>query len=203
MLALTLVVGCGNTDKKKDSNTSREGHDYVDLSHVGHDYVDLGLSVKWATCNVGANSPEDYGEYYAWGETSTKSSYTEDNCATYEKSIGDIKGTNMDVAHVKWGGSWRMPTKEEFDELCKKCNWEWTGSGYKVTGPNGNSIYLPAAGSRLGETLYGGGLYGGYSSSTPNSESTQCAYGLGIDSDDQDAGWGGRYLGHTVRPVLE
>ena len=193
MLALTLVVGCGNTDKKKDSNPS----------HEGHDYVDLGLSVKWATCNVGANSPEDYGEYYAWGETSTKSSYTENNCATYKKIIGDIKGTNMDVAHVKWGGSWRMPTKEEIDELCEKCNWEWTGSGYEVTGPNGNSIYLPAAGSRIGVKLHGDGLYGGYSSSTPNSENTQDAYGLGIDSDDQDRNWGVRYYGHTVRPVLE
>ena len=60
---------------------------------AGHDYVDLGLSVKWATCNVGANSPEDYGDYYAWGETSTKSSYVYNICETWEKEIGDIGGT--------------------------------------------------------------------------------------------------------------
>jgi hypothetical protein len=193
MLALTLVVGCGNTDKKKDSNPS----------HEGHEYVDLGLSVKWATCNIGANSPEDYGEYYAWGETSTKSSYLDDNCTTWNQKIDDIKGTNRDVAHVKWGGDWRMPTKEEFDELCEKCNWEWTGSGYKVTGPNGNSIYLPAAGCHSIEMLFGDGFVGYYWSSTPYSEGTQGAYDLFFDSDDQDAGWGDRYYGYTVRPVLE
>ena len=68
----------------------------------GHEWVDLGLSVKWATCNIGASSPEGYGNYYAWGETSTKSSYDKENCATYEKEIGDIAGTSRDVARVKW-----------------------------------------------------------------------------------------------------
>ena len=193
MLALTLVVGCGNTDKKKDSNPS----------HEGHEYVDLGLSVKWATCNVGANSPEDYGEYYAWGETSTKSIYTEDKCETWNQKIDDIKGTNRDVAHVKWGGDWRMPTEEEFKELLEKCNWEWAGSGYEVTGPNGNSIYLPAAGHRNGERLYGDGLWGDYWSSTPVSDYTYGAYELFFSSDYQSAIWELRYLGRTVRPVLE
>jgi hypothetical protein len=193
MLALTLVVGCGNTDKKKDSNPS----------HEGHEYVDLGLSVKWATCNVGANSPEDYGEYYAWGETSTKSSYTRDNCETWNQKIGDIKGTNRDVAHVKWGGSWRMPTKEEFDELREKCNWEWTGSGYKVTGPNGNSIYLPAAGFRSYEELYGEDSFGYYWSSTTELDSTTNSNFLDFDITAAYTDWGNCFTGHTVRPVLE
>ena len=193
MLALTFVVGCGNMDKKKDSNPS----------HEGHEYVDLGLSVKWATCNVGANSPEDYGEYYAWGETSTKSIYSDDKCETWNQKIDDIKGTNRDVAHVKWGGDWRMPTKEEFDELREKCNWEWTGSGYEVTGPNGNSIYLPAAGCHSIEMLFDDGWYGFYWSSTPHSEDSQRAYELYFRSAEQHTPAGCRNFGHTVRPVLE
>jgi hypothetical protein len=115
----------------------------------------------------------------------------------------DIKGTNRDVAHVKWGGDWRMPTKEEFEELCEKCNWEWTGSGCEVTGPNGNSIYLPAAGYRDGETLYRDGLYGSYWSSTPTSESTLGADILFFASGSQLTEWINRYFGNTVRPVLE
>ena len=123
----------------------------------GHEYVDLGLSVRWATCNVGANNPEDYGDYYAWGETKTKKEYTEENCETY-KNIGDIKGTSRDVAHVRWGSPWRMPTEEESQELIDNCDWEWTTlngvEGSKVTSrKNGNSIFLPAAGWRYGTSL--------------------------------------------------
>ena len=78
-------------------------YDYdVSGTHKGHDYVNLGLSVKWATCNVGASVPSDYGDQYKWGTTETNGSYTE--------NIGDISGTNRDVAHIKWGGDWRMPT---------------------------------------------------------------------------------------------
>ena len=138
----------------------------------GHAYVDLGLSVKWATCNVGADSPEDYGDYYAWGETSVKSSYEEPNCLTYNKPIGEIGGTSRDAAHVKWGGSWRMPTDDEMEELCTKCAWTPTTlggkSGYKVTGPSGKSIFLPAAGYRYGTSLYNAGYYGYYWISTPS-----------------------------------
>ena len=193
VLALTLVVGCGNTDKKKDSNPS----------HEGHEYVDLGLSVKWATCNIGAENPEDYGNYYAWGETSTKSSYLGDNCTTWNKRMEDIKGTNHDVAFVEWGGNWRMPTKEEFNELLEKCEWERIGNGcYKVTGPNGNSIYLPAAGYRRGETLYYDVEGGGYWSSTPYSEYNQDAFRLNLGNLHAVV-WSARYVGYPVRPVLE
>ncbi len=131
--------------------------------------VDLGLpsGTKWAEWNIGASSPEQYGNYYAWGETSTKTDYS---WATYFDS--DSKGehfktyfidnknnnigkysvvmTNRDVAHVKWGGDWHIPTADQFLELEEQCKWErhnlrgvW---GVKVTGPNGNSIFLPAAG---------------------------------------------------------
>ena len=180
---------------------------------AGHKYVDLGLSVKWATCNVGASSPEDYGDYYAWGETSTKSSYDEGNCATYGKSIGDIGGTSRDVARVKWGSPWRMPTKAEFDELLNtaNCTWEWTTlngkKGYKVTSrKNGNSIFLPAAGWRDGTSLNDTDTWGGCWSSTPVGGDTLHAYSLlYFYSSDHDhyADWDARFDGRTVRPVAE
>ena len=175
----------------------------------GHEYVDLGLSVKWATCNVGASSPEEYGDYYAWGETSTKSSYDTDNCETWGKSIGDIKGTSRDVAHVKWGGSWRMPTEAEFEELLDSdnCTWTWTTQGghkgYKVTSKkNGNSIFLPAAGCRNGMLLSCPDAGCSYWSSTPYESSTQDAYYLLFFSSLHTTRYY-RYLGHSVRPVAE
>ena len=179
-----------------------ELEDDLSGTHKGHDYVDLGLSVKWATCNVGADSPEEYGNYYAWGEINTKSRYTVDNCGTWEKNIGDIKGTSRDVAHQKWGGNWRIPTVEEFQELVDKCDWDWDGDGYIVTGPNGNSIFLPAAGFRDEGELYCDGSYGTYWSSTPHSENSQGAFYLTFDSGIQGTYWCERFYGLSVRPVL-
>ena len=123
--------------------------DGSDVKHEGHGYVDLGLSVKWATCNVGATSPEDFGHCFAWGETSPKDEYTEDNCSIYGKQMNDISGNpQYDAATANWGGDWRMPTEYECDELIDKCKWVWVTvngvEGCKVTGPNGNSIFLPA-----------------------------------------------------------
>ena len=126
------------------------------------EYVDLGLSVKWATFNLGASAPEEYGDYFAWGETEPKEEYSwatykwcdgTDSVMTKYNAIDGLISLQSedDAAHVNWGGDWRMPTKEELDELCDKCNWEWIMlngvNGCKVTGPNGNSIFLPAAGS--------------------------------------------------------
>ena len=177
---------------------------------AGNEYVDLGLSVKWATCNVGANSPEDYGDYYAWGETSTKSSYDDDNYETCDKDIGDIGSTSRDVARVKWGGSWRMPTRTEFKELLNKdnCTWEWTTlngrEGYKVTSrKNGNSIFFPAAGYRNGTSLNLREEYGFYWSSTLWESDTQNAYSLYLCSSYHITLWVGRNCGLTVRPVAE
>ena len=106
-----------------------------------HDFVDLGLSVYWATCNVGAETPAEYGDYFAWGETSPKQNYTMVTY-TYEGDLDNISGTRYDAARVNWGGGWRMPTKEEMEELVSKCEW----SRGTITGPNGKSIYLPYAG---------------------------------------------------------
>ena len=175
----------------------------------GHGYVDLGLSVKWATMNVGASSPEDYGSYFAWGETSVKSSYTGDNCSTYGKSIGDIGGTSLDAARANWGGSWRLPTIEEFQELLDNCNWTWTTlngkAGYEVVSKkNGNSIFLPAAGARYETSLYDAGSFGYYRNSTPFSGDTDDACILYFCSSRHDLGlFYSRYFGYTVRPVSE
>ena len=175
--------------------------------HNGHEWVDLGLSVLWATCNVGALSPSDYGNYYAWGETKTKSIYTEDNSRTYEVVMGDISGNpNYDAATANWGGGWRMPTEEEFEELLDKCNWQWTSqggrNGYKVTGPNGNSIFLPAAGWRSGTSLHGAGA-GYYCSSTPDGSYTPRACCLYFNSGLHRVAWACRYNGQSVRPVSD
>ena len=175
----------------------------------GYDYVDLGLpsGLKWATCNVGANSPSEYGNYYAWGEVETKESYTQQNCLTYGQEIGDISGNpQYDAARANWGSTWRMPTKVEFEELINNCTWTWTSeggnNGYRVTGPNGNSIFFPAAGRRDGTSLYYGS-YGLYWSSTPYESNFQVACGLDFGSDYRGTYWSFRYLGRSVRPVSE
>ena len=189
-------------------------------SENGHEWVDLGLSVKWATMNVGASSPSDYGGYYAWGETRTKSSYDWSNCFDCLDSTGDSWGTyklggqtritpssGHDTARENWGGSWRMPTDSENDELCKKCKWVWTSknghNGYNVTGPNGNSIFLPAAGWRNGTSSYDVGGLGNYWSSTLSSSRSYDARFLYFNSSRHYAGSYYRRIGRSVRPVTE
>ncbi len=174
----------------------------------GHEYVDLGLpsGLKWATCNVGANKPEDYGNYYAWGETKTKPSYTKNNSKTYGNQMNDIKGNSQyDAARANWGGSWRLPTKKELEELRNKCTWTWTTQngvkGYKVTGPNGKSIFIPAAGYRYGTSLGSDGYYGYYWSSTPYDYGY--AYDLNFDDGYEYVDGSFRYDGQTVRPISE
>ena len=134
--------------------------DYVEFTEKKQDNtqvssekaVDLGLSVKWASYNVGATSPEQYGNKYAWGETTTKDEYKKENYLYYDANsesyvdIGtNIANTDYDVAHVKWGNNWRMPTHKELKELRDKCKWEWTNvngvNGWEVIGTNGNSIF--------------------------------------------------------------
>ena len=175
----------------------------------GREYVDLGLSVKWATCNIGANSPEEYGDYFSWGETTTKSIYTDVNCTTYGKIMNDIAGNaEYDAARANWGGDWRMPTIGELHELRDNCTWTWKtqdgNNGYKVTGPSGASIFLPAAGYRYGFSLDvdDAGSYGFYWSSTPG-DYYDGAYRFGFDSSDLDMDYIDRYCGLSVRPVLE
>ena len=151
----------------------------------GHEWVDLGLpsGTLWATMNIGAGSPEEYGDYFAWGETEPKRTF---NWATYKWSDGgyrditkyctdSILGTvdgktelelEDDAAYVNWGPEWRIPSQEQLSELFTKCTWEWTTingvNGKLVIGPNGNSLFFPAAGYRLNSSLHSAGSYGDY-----------------------------------------
>ncbi len=157
---------------------------------------------------MGASTPAEYGNYFAWGETRTKSTYTKENCQTYNKSMGDIAGNpNYDATRANWGGSWRLPTKTEFEELINNCTWTWTSqgghNGYIVTGKNGNSIFLPAAGWRGGSSLRYAGEYGYYWSSTPFGSDSQNACRLGFNSGYRGVDWNYRYGGRPVRPVSE
>lgn len=172
---------------------------------INSEGVDLGLSVKWATCNVGATSPEEFGGYYAWGETEEKSAY---NSSTYDWSYSNTTlDAENDVAHTKWGDEWRMPTAEEMKELREGCTWEWTTVngvyGYKVSG-NGNSIFLPAAGFRFNDRVYDqGGTtgYGYYWSAALNSGDNNKGNILEFYSRGYYQSSGERYLGYTIRPV--
>ncbi len=197
------------------------------MKNITCEAVDLGLpsGIKWATCNVGATKPEEYGGYYAWGETEEKNDYswstykwckgsydtmtkycTNSSCGIVDNKI--VLDPEDDVAHVKWGGDWRMPTKAELGELRNNCTCTWTTqngvNGYKVTGPNGNSIFLPAAGWRDGLELYDSGSVGRYWSSSLNESNNGGAYYLYF-SGGNCCGWdyGYRYRGCSVRPVCD
>lgn len=178
------------------------------MPESAHEAVDLGLpsGVKWASCNVGASSPEEYGGYYAWGEKSLKEDYTSVTAIYYQKNIGEnISATSYDVARAEWGGSWRMPTKAEQEELLKECSWEWTSlngvNGYRVAGVNGNSIFIPAAGYRYGTSDHYVGVNGYYWSST-----IYCSlnsYFIYYDKSYCGMYYYARFDGLTVRPVCE
>ncbi len=194
-----------------DSSTDTEG------SHP--QAVDLGLSVKWASCNVGAESPEEYGSYFAWGETQEKSDYSSSTSVTCGLSIDELESRGIigsdgkltaeyDAATANWGGDWRMPTLDEMVELVNNCTWSWTTQngvyGRRVTGPNGNSIFLPAAGYRYGTSLYDAGSDGHYWSAMlyGNSYGAGAGY-LRFYSDDYYWYSYDRSYGFTVRPVSE
>ncbi len=184
--------------------------------------IDLGIGVKFACCNVGASAPWEYGGYYAWGETSEKSEYSwqtykycDYDAYTNGKSWsdcfinigGDIAGTQYDVAHVKWGGKWKMPTYQQLIKLCNNCTSTWTHvngiSGRKFVGPNGNSIFLPDAGFRWYGTMRGVGDGGSCWSSTQHPDNAGDAYYLTFGSGYPGWGSGYRYNGLSVRPVTE
>ena len=196
----------------------------------GHEYVDLGLpsGLKWATMNVGATKPEEYGDYFAWGETEPK---PKDNYSwsTYKLELGTgdngpfskyntissygtvdnkaVLDPEDDAVHVNWAGSWRMPTDAEWTELRTKCTWTWTTQngvkGRKVTGRNGNSIFLPAAGYRDVTWLYNVGSFGNYWSSSLYTDYPYRAWSVLFGSDLVCRNYYSRYYGRSVRPVSE
>lgn len=181
--------------------------------------VDLGLpsGTKWALFNLGATKPEEYGGYYAWGETEEKRNY---DSTTYKYvsqdgwyprsfvNLGEISGTRYDVAHVKWGDNWVMPTRDDIEELKDNCYYEWTMlndvNGMKFTSKkNGNSIFLPAAGNRSERELYNVGDEGKYWSSTEASNyQNYHAHYLMFNSNGVGGISAGRSLGLSVRPIV-
>lgn len=171
----------------------------------GYDYVDLGLpsGLKWATCNVGATSPENYGNYYAWGETTTKTTYSESNY-TYSDNPETLP-SSADVATNDWGSSWRMPTETEIQELINNCDKVWTTlngvNGYLFVGTNGNSIFLPAAGYHYENSPYDAGSGGYYWSSSLYTSYTSNAQELDFYFKNCSVAGNVRYCGRSVRPV--
>lgn len=206
-----------------NSQTNKKEQEYPSIEE--HSYVDLGLSVLWASCNVGASTPKEFGDYYAWGEIETKKEYTAANYRWYgnkkrtergyeyqltkynsDSYKGRVDNKNKlddgdDVATVKWGNGWRIPTYKEWNELRKKCSWEWICIddiyGYRVTSPvNNNSIFLPAAGK------------GGYQSQVGHYWASTLEYAVIANSVDfnksgkkLDFHLGVRENGYSVRPV--
>ncbi|MBR5781229.1 MAG: PEGA domain-containing protein [Bacteroidales bacterium] len=175
----------------------------------GHEYVDLGLpsGLKWAACNIGADKAEDYGDYFAWGEVNAKLKYGYGS--NYKKCTEkDISGSvRYDAARANWKSGWRMPTKDELQELIDKCAWEWSAQngiyGYKITGPNGKSIFLPSGGSDTGYGVMLSGHDGCYWTSTFE-ERSYSGYVNYLDFSNYNykiSEYGNGYYGMTIRPV--
>lgn len=185
----------------------------VNVEKKKHEYVDLGLSVMWATCNIGTEYPEEPGEYYAWGETTTKEYYDQYTLSP-SKVTNYILDPEYDAAHVNWGEEWRMPTSDEFSELEKKCLWTWTDdyngtgrAGYiikgKLSGYMDKHIFLPAAGYRFEDRLCNtsAGYYWTKNaiSNYPGKSITKYFTSYNISSGVES--YGTRSYGQTIRPV--
>ena len=237
--AVIDMILSGNSDMRGDVNGDNEVNiadinALIDLILGGgtpqnnHEYVDLGLpsGTLWATMNIGANSPEQYGDYFAWGETAPKELYTWDTykwCNGHQFSMTkycresengyegftdgkDELDTEDDAAYVNWGSSWRMPSLEQQQELVNECTWEWTTrngvDGYLGIGPNGKTIFLPATGVRYGTTVNGVGIFGRFLSRNLHDEFSFHAFFMYFNSGSiWSGGYDYRYDGHTVRAV--
>jgi hypothetical protein len=205
--------------KKIDEGSSGEesnddGEAYTSCPDGNHPHmIDLGLpsGTKWACCNVGASKPEEYGSYFAWGETQPKSVY-DWNTYPYGSawnnvmSIGsNIARTNYDAATANWGEPWYMPSLSQFEELLASCTSVWTTQnsvkGRKFIGTNGGTIFLPAAGQRSNSESEAVGKEGQYWSSTLTDGNLGSARSLNIYSGGASVGKQFRNFGKTVRPV--
>lgn len=181
----------------------------------GHEYVDLGLSVKWAATNLGAQNNYEVGNCYAWGslEQFVSEEQSKQSCHTmYNKISGNI---DRDVVMKEWGLSWRIPTKKECEELINKCDWIWTNihntNGYKVVGPNGNWIFMPTTGM-VGKKLqevdwleFMGCYWAGTTDESHYAESLTFGGGGGFIFGDGvlEIGCDERYAGRFIRPVSD
>ncbi len=213
-----VLISCGDD---KDEPVTPEEHEYVDLG--------LPSGTLWATCNVGANTPEEYGDYFAWGETAPKDYYdfssykwckleSDNTYSCYTKYCAEsIFGYNGftdgkieldlvdDAAYINWGASWHMPSLEQIQELLNSCSWQWTErngvNGQLVIGPNGNTIFLPATGYRWNQFLDDVGSNGYYWSRTLCPSYSSSTYFLVINSGNVHWNNTGRILGFAIRAV--
>lgn len=177
--------------------------------------IDLGLpsGTKWACCNVEALKPENFGSYYAWGETEAKDNYSWEtyiHCDGTQETchfLGDICGTEYDVAHIKWGGQWHMPNRYQMDELFENCSYEWitlngTKGGKFTSKTNGNSIFFPAAGFFDNSSLFSVLSSGCYWNGTPNPVLDYCIFSFPFYDNSFYGTYNWRYRGNPVRPVI-
>lgn len=247
----TYIYKCGGFDFRASNSyniaiTEACGGTGVTIPDEEHECVDLGLSVKWATCNIGANVSEEFGDYFAWGEiTGYNDGKKSFNWHTYKWSSdaswtgltkytcldgqtvglwydnGSFIGDNIailemddDVAHAKWGGTWRLPTKTEFEELCNNCIWEWTTlngvKGYSVTSQvNNESVFFPASGSRFNDKVEGLGMsdnarcWGSYWASSLQTNYSYSAFGLHFGQNEINCDYRSRFYGFSVRAVCQ
>ena len=220
LFSAAALSSCG------DDDNDEKGTDGSGKGAAVHEMVDLGLpsGLLWATCNVGASTPYEDGSYFAWGETTPKSDYDWDtykwcdgskntltkycdSSACGKDGFADGKAVldaEDDAATANWGADYRMPTYEEFSELCDNCEWAWDDdhNGYTVTGKNGKSIFLPASGFRYGDILNDHGSVGNYWDATVRSVYANDASYLDFGSSKYTTHYyDDRCLGHTVRPV--
>lgn len=232
LTAVVFAAGCNPEDEPDNNGNTNGGGCNISGgigTYNGHEYVDLGLpsGTLWATCNVGASTPEGYGDYFAWGETSTKNNYDWntykycdgsselDNLTKYcnESSYGhngftdnltDLQ-TSDDAATASWGYGWRMPTEEQWEELIRYTDIQWVTQkevkGCLFTASNGYTLFLPAAGQYFGNHISYTGSLGGYWSTMLDAEYPQYAWTLSFNSNNHNITREPRYSGHSVRPV--
>lgn len=210
MMIIPSFVNAQTHSINRGSNTSESNKRALQSKVESMKAVDLGVSVKWASCNLAAKTPSDEGGYYAWAETKTKKNYNPSTSPFFNEQTGEcnypkanIAGSKYDAAYVKLGGNWRMPTKKEFQELIDKCEWTWSlqngMKGYTVKGENGNSIFFPAAGRNDCGDIRDWKSVGSYRCSDDTNsgiysfEFTSESYELYEDSYE--------WMGYSIRPV--
>lgn len=221
--SLCVATSCSSDDDNNDTTETEQNGEGTDQTEGGGsdtpvatvgNAIDLGLSVKFADRNVGAVSIEDVGTQFAWAETETKEEFTQDNYFDPDYTIvtTDIFGSEHDAARVKWGGNWRMMSYEEFLEMDEKCTVETItqngARGMKITGPNGNSIFMPYSYSNFG--YYDTVIWTGKIMKNPYGQKTNSAAYIGafinyaIDGPSiSNRGGDLRYRGYYIRPVCE
>lgn len=206
MIMAVLTVMAGTAMFARTPRTPRSKKPVEQKVPAKPQAVDLGLSVRWADRNLGAIAPEDYGDYYAWGELKPKENYADSLCTTWQRDFDytEISGDTLyDAACVQWGNAWRMPTTADVKALVDSCKWEPAQigkvRGYRVTGPSGRSIFLPLAGLKIHESCLYDDMSCYYWSAEPVST---CLAGILLVEDSVPTWFTfTRFIGMPIRPV--